>query len=120
MLGKISSKKEIPALIACGHFLTNTIDKANYFAKKFVEVSSSNNYDNEYKKHKSTVEEQEINTFLKYYKENQDCFNEKFTLQEFKDAISDTNDSSPGKDKTSYSMFRHLSDKTLNIFFCYF
>ena len=33
-----------------------------------------------------------------------------------KDAIADTNNSAPGKDRLSYNMFKHLSEKTLGIF----
>jgi hypothetical protein len=32
------------------------------------------------------------------------------------DAIADTNNSAPGKDRLSYNMFKHLSEKTLSIF----
>jgi hypothetical protein len=42
-----------------------------------------------------------------------ECFQSfgKFTLQEMKDAIADTNNSAPGKDRLSYNMFKHLSEK---------
>jgi hypothetical protein len=33
-----------------------------------------------------------------------------FTLQEMQDAIADTNNSAPGKDRLSYNMFKHLSE----------
>ena len=33
-----------------------------------------------------------------------------------KDAIADTNNSAPGKDRLSYNMFKHLSEKTIGIF----
>ena len=33
-----------------------------------------------------------------------------------KDAIADTNNSVPGKDRLSYNMFKHLCEKTLSIF----
>ena len=33
-----------------------------------------------------------------------------------KDAIADINNSAPGKDRLSYNMFTHLSEKTLSIF----
>ena len=32
------------------------------------------------------------------------------------DAITDTNNCAPGKDRLSYNMFKHLSEKTLGIF----
>jgi hypothetical protein len=32
------------------------------------------------------------------------------------DAIADTNNSAPDKDRLSYNMFKHLSEKTLSIF----
>jgi hypothetical protein len=41
-----------------------------------------------------------------------DCYNDKFTLQEMQDAIADTNNSAPGKDRLSYNMLKHLSEKT--------
>ena len=36
-------------------------------------------------------------------------------MQELKDAISDTSDTSPGKDKITYSMFKQFTDKPLSV-----
>ena len=38
---------------------------------------------------------------------NNNCYNDKLTLQEMKDAIADTNNSAPGKDRLSYNMYKH-------------
>ena len=116
MLGKVTKNKNIPVLKFQGREIDDTKEKAKIFAENFTKVSSSDNYESSFRRHKEKTEREEINTFVNQYKINSDCYNEEFNLQELKDAISDTNISSPGHDKISYSMFRHMSDKTLSIF----
>ena len=51
------------------------------------------------------------NNITDHFNNNSNCYNDKFTLQEMQDAIADTNNSAPGKDRLSYNMFKHLSEK---------
>ena len=51
---------------------------------------------------------------------NDNPINVDFTLQELKDCISGRKNSASGLDKLSYSMFKHMSDTTLDIWLTLF
>jgi hypothetical protein len=91
-------------------------DKSNLFAENFSKVSSTDNYSNQFKIHKQQVQNNDHSNITDHFNNNSNCYNDKFTLQEMQDAIADTNNSAPGKDRLSYNMFKHLSEKTLSIF----
>jgi len=116
MLGNSPSKKEIPTLKQNDTSYECNTEKSNLFAKNFSKVSSTDNYNSQFKIHKQQVESKEHDNITVHFNNNSNCYNDKFTLQEIKDAISDTNNSAPGKDRLSY-MFKHVSDKILSIFF---
>ena len=116
MLGKICKNTDIPVLRQQGRVVDNNVDKCNIFAENFSNVSSNNNYDPIFKKNKESMEQREIKQFVENFTNNSECYNDKFTLQEFKDAIDDTNNSATGHDKISNTMFKHMSNKTLSIF----
>ena len=113
MLGNAPSKKEIPTLKQID------TEKSNLFAENFSKVSSADNYSSQFKIHKQQVESKDYDNITVHFNNNGNCYNDKFTLQEMKDAISDTNNSAPGKDRLSYDMFKHVSDKHL-VYFYYF
>jgi len=84
-------------------------------AGNFSKVSSTDNYSSQFKNHKQQVENNNHNNITAHFNNNKNCYNDKFTFQEMKDAIADTNNSAPGKDRLSYNMLKHLSE-TLSIF----
>jgi hypothetical protein len=94
----------------------SSTDKSNIFAENFSKVSSNDNYSSQFKIHKQQVENNDHSNITAHFNNNSNCHNDKFILQEMKDAIADTNNSAPGKDRLSYNMFKHLSEKTLRIF----
>ena len=110
MLGHAPSKKEIPTLNQNDIPYESSNDKSNLFAENF------SNYSSQFKIHKQQVENNDDNNITDHFNNNSNCYNDKFTLQEMQDAIADTNNSAPGKDRLSYNMFKHLSEKTLSIF----
>ena len=115
MLGNASSKKEIPTLSHNDIPYESSTDKSNLFAENCSKVSSTDNYSSQFKIHKQQVENNYSN-ITDHFNNNSNCHNDKFTLQEMQDAIADTNNSAPGRDRLSYNMFKHLSEKTLSIF----
>ena len=80
-------------------------------------VSSTNNYSSQFKNHKQQFENNDHNNITSHFNNNNNCCNDKFTLQEMKDAIADTNNSAPGKDRLSYNMSKHLSEKNTRYIF---
>jgi hypothetical protein len=116
MLGNAPSKKEIPTLNQNDIPYESSTDKLNLFAENFSKVSSTDNYSSQFKIHKQQVENNDHSNITDHFNNNSNCYNDKFTLQEMQDAIADTNNSATGKDRLSYNMFKHLSEKTLSIF----
>ncbi|XP_052081246.1 uncharacterized protein LOC127719271 [Mytilus californianus] len=77
----------------------STREKANILAEAFANVSSSSNYSEAFISHKEHIESLEAEKLKEYFSENSQSYNEPFTLNELQDAIADTSDTSPGKDK---------------------
>ena len=102
MLGHAPSKKEIPTLNQNDIPYESSTDKSNLFAE---------NYSSQFKVHKQQVENNDHNNITDHFSNNSNCFYDKFTLQEMQDAIADTNNNAPGKDRLSYNMLKHLSEK---------
>ena len=115
MLGNAPSKKEILTLNQNDIPYESSTDKSNLFAEHFSEVSSTDNYSSQLKIHKQQVENNDHNNITNQFNNNGNCHNDKFALQEIQDAIADTNNSAPGKERLSYNMFKHLSQKTLSM-----
>ena len=110
MLGNAPSKKEIPTLIQNDIPYELTTEQSNLFAENFSKVSSTDNYSSQFKIHKQQVENNDHSNITSHFNNNNNCYNDKFTLQDMKDAIADTNNSAPGKDRLSYNMLKHLSE----------
>ena len=108
---KMLGKKEIPTLNQNDIPYESSIDKSNLFAENFSKVRSTDNQSSQFKIHKQQVENNDHNNITDHFNNNSNCHNDKFTLQEMKDAIADINNSAPGKDRLSYNMFTHLSEK---------
>ena len=97
MLGNSPSKKEIPTLKQNDTSYEYNTEKSNLFAENFSKVSSTDNYSSDFKIHKQQVESKDHDNITVHFNNNSNCYNDKFTLQEMKDAISDTNNSAPGR-----------------------
>ncbi|VDI46656.1 Hypothetical predicted protein [Mytilus galloprovincialis] len=115
MLGKTFKKLNLPTLLYNNTKYECTQDKADILATNYAQVSSDDNYSDNFKSQKQDIEQKEYSKLLHYYKDNSDSYNEPYTMQELKDAISDTSDTSPGKDKITYSMFKQFTDKSLSV-----
>ncbi|VDI79300.1 Hypothetical predicted protein [Mytilus galloprovincialis] len=115
MMGKTINSLILPTLIYKNKIYESTKEKANILAEAFANVSSSSNYSEEFISHKEHIESKEAENLKQYFSENSQSYNEPFTLNELQDAIADTSDTSPGKDKVTYSMFKSFSNKSLGV-----
>ncbi|VDI00719.1 Hypothetical predicted protein [Mytilus galloprovincialis] len=70
MLGKVTEKKEIETLIDNNNIYETTKDKADLLAQKFCTVSSTNNYNEEFKKHKAVIENNDTSSVQFYTSQN--------------------------------------------------
>jgi ribonuclease HI len=93
------------------------IDKANLMASYFAKISSNSNYSDNFKVDQAQKEQQfseEIDGQPQL--DDNAVLNENFNLAEIFRAIKDLkNDSSPGDDKISYEMLKHLPRKAVKI-----
>ena len=86
---------------------SSTIAIVNCLADSFAAVASTSNYSDEYSKVKCAAES--IN--IPFVSDNNEKYNEVFTLAELKCAISSTSDTSPGPDKIDNLMLRKMHDQ---------
>lgn len=115
MMGKASKSLSLPTLLYDNKQYETIQEKADLLVHNYAKVSSNVNYSKKFTADKKHIEDKEYEKLLQYYKDNSASYNEPFTLQELKDAIADTNDSSPGKDRVAYSMFKQFSNKSLSV-----
>ena len=120
MLGKTVNSVGIPTLVQNNVKYETNKDKADIMVKTFAKVSSTNNYTDTFLSRKQSMEDKGYEELLKHFKDNSHSYNEPFTLQELKDAIGETTDTSPGKDKITYTMFKKFRDKSLSILLLFF
>ena len=97
----------------------DSTEKANIFAKQFSFVSSDDNYSQSFLLHKQKFESEHKKLFDKQ-PNNNSSFNENFTVDDLLQALSKCNNTSPGEDQICYSMFNHLSKKSLTILLHFF
>jgi ribonuclease HI len=111
--GKISTFK-IPTLKCKDTSANSNKEKANMFANHFVNVSSTNNYSEKFKKHKKKFEKENSN-ILNDNTEFESPINEPFSMAELKQALTHTKETSPGGDRLCYKMFRKMPMVSLYI-----
>lgn len=80
------------------------LDVANKLANAFASVSKPENFSREFLRYKQISETQHINFYS-----NENCsYNQHFTDKELDHCISITNETSPGADRVTYSMLKHI------------
>ena len=112
MSGKSVSNRIPNIQVGNTKYATNK-DKANILASQFAKVSSEENSSREFLGIK-TKYEQENETSIKYNNSNNSILNKKKSLNDLKEAIKFAKKSSPGEDKISYAMYKHLSRTSLD------
>ena len=94
-----------------GRIATEEETVANILAKSFADISSENNYTNEFNRHRKSVERQPINFNTREPKE----YNTPFSKTEFEAALTDTTNSSPGHDEIDFLMIKHCHQSLKNL-----
>jgi len=89
---------EIPSLFnsTLGKYVDSTEAKVELFAEAFSGVSNNNNYNVKFQEHKNILREN-IET-------DNSAINLDFTINELNESLSQTKNTSPGKDKTCFIM----------------
>ena len=105
---KLSGKfvpSPLPTLKINNNLITDPGEVANTLGKHFSDVSSPNNYSEEFQRIRNTQ------VTINYSSDSNDEYNEQFSLHELLSALSSTEDTSPGEDSILYSMIRQLPDE---------
>ena len=113
---KGNSYVPIPVLTLNAKNSISPMDKANSLVQHYAKVSSATNIEPKVMAFQQKFEHDhfdDINSPLDDACSNP--INLDFTLQELKDCISSRKNSASGLDKLSYTMFKHMSDSTLDI-----
>jgi ribonuclease HI len=94
----------------------NDMDKANLMANYFAKISSNANYSDVFKLNRAAREADILQELGQPDQSDNSLLNECFNLAEIFRAIRDLkNDTSPGDDKISYEMLKHLPRKAVKI-----
>lgn len=97
------------ALIHQGRRVHDSEEMARIHAEHLHKVSSDNNYTQEFLNTKRKKELKEIK--FKRDEREKAYYNEKFTTEEFENALASTNKSAPGSDKIDFEIMKHMSEK---------
>ncbi|GBN58645.1 hypothetical protein AVEN_243503-1 [Araneus ventricosus] len=106
----VCRSNSISVLIYKGNTISNLKDIANSTASTLADTSSNQIYPPSILNNKKKAEKQKLN-FISRTNQPYNC---DFTFMEFQSSLSNVHDSSPGPDKISYSMIKHLSIASQN------
>ena len=104
LAGKFTPAKT-PSLKVGDNLVTNHADVAECLGRHLSEVSSSKNYTAEFQRIRDTQ------VVLDLSGGDHEAYNSRFSLHELHNALSSTEDTSPGEDTILYDMFRQLPDE---------
>ena len=96
----------LPTLKIDDTLITEPSEVANKLGKHFSEISSSNNYPTDFQR----IRDAQIT--LNFDSGKFEAYNTKFSLREFREALSSTEATAPGEDTIMYEMLKHLPDDT--------
>ena len=94
-----------PSLRIGDSLVTNPADVAESLGKHFSNISSPDNYSSEFQR----IRNSQVN--ISFSGGNQDEYNARFSLRELHEALSATDDTSPGEDTILYIMLKKLPDE---------
>ena len=94
----------LPTLKVNDTLITDPNEVANKLGKHFSEISSSTNYSPQFQR----IRDSQV--VLDFKSDRYEAYNARFSLREFKDALSSTESTSPGEDTILYEMLKHLPE----------
>ena len=92
-----------------GRLLTAMEDIVNAMAESFCKASSSGNYSEEFKRHKTCSEKNKLN----FISNNTESYNKPFTIHELRHSINNSPDGSTGPDEIHYQFIKNLPQECL-------
>ena len=96
----------LPTLKINNTIITDPSQVAEHMGKHFSEISSPQNYSSEFQK----IREAQVSLDLS--SNNNEAYNAKFSLREFREVLSSAEATAPGEDNILYDMLKHLHDNT--------
>ena len=113
-INSVGKDNSIPDL-TCNHKKTeNNEEECNVLASHFSKVSSTNNYSDKFKTHKTEFENSNKNVYDHKQNDNS-VINLPFKMSELKKALKKCKNTSPGRDMLCYEMFKHMSKYSIEI-----
>ena len=94
-----------------GQTISKLPDIANTIANAISFNSSTKNYSPIFQQHKTQAEQYSVS----FIPDNTESYNHPIQLEECKDAINSSKDSSPGPDNIHYRLLRHLPLSSLKL-----
>ena len=107
--------------LGCGTLVSDTALVANELANSFSSVAGDHNYSPTFLSHKNRIEAQRLN----FHSSHNFSYNEEIRMQELMSCLRTTSDSSPGIDRITFQLIKHLHPSFLavvlhlfNVVFC--
>lgn len=110
-MNNTSKGETIPTLKTHNKTAESNTEKANVFADHYAKVSSTSNYSKKFQDHKKAFEYKNRSKF-RFRKNDSSVLNIPFKMSEFKKALKKCKNTSPGKDRLCYEMFKHMSSRS--------
>ena len=94
----------LPTLKINNNLITEPEEVANHLGKHFSDISSPKSYSNRFQR----VRNAQVS--LNFDENDAEPYNMHFSMREFKEALSCTENTSPGEDTIIYEMIKHIPD----------
>ena len=105
--------RPLPVLKIAGNMIDDPLEVANVFGQFFSDISSSQHYRNGFRDREKVMTEQ----MPSFVSNNEEVYNDLFTLDELNKSVSNCGNTSMGPDKIHYAFFRCLSEAQLQTIF---
>lgn len=113
-INRAENSQESPTIKHKDKIIFDYKEKANIFVEQFAHISSNKNYSKKFLKRKEKFEKENKNMFKKQ-ENNDESFNQEFTMDELEQALIKCKNSSPGKDQVCYIMIKNFSYESKKI-----
>ena len=95
----------LPSLKVNDNLITDPQEVSQKLGEHFSQISSANNYSNNFRR----IYDAQVS--LNFNENDNESYNAIFTLRELKEALSDTENTSPGEDNILYEMLKRLPEE---------
>ena len=95
----------LPSLKINNNLITDPLEVSEKLGEHFSNVSSAENYSSKFKR----IYNAQVS--IKFGENNKEAYNAVFTFRELREALLNTENSSPGEDNILYEMLKHLPEE---------